>query len=141
MLNFLHRSAKRHPSSDVLQALIAAGLPGGPELSTLGIVHAHGRYAGRKVHYFRVFEPRPVAVGGAQDSAGYTYDELTARPDLVLRAGFIEQDGTVVIYAQERVPSTTVPRREPTDRLAHADDERFVFPITRRYRLAGEWLQ
>jgi hypothetical protein len=58
----------------------------------------------------------------------------------VLRAGFIERDGTVVLFPQPPALDPLIPPRVLADRAAHADDERFVFPVARRYWLGGEWL-
>ncbi len=141
MFDFLHRSGMRHPSAAMSRALEADGLPPGTDVSALGVVQSPGRYAGRKVTFVRVFEPKRAAARAVDVFTNYTYDDLNAHPDLVLRAGFVERDGTVVIYSRPPALEAVVPPREPADRADHADDERFVFPIERRYRLGGEWLR
>lgn len=130
MFDFLHRSGMRTASDGILRSLETAGLPAETDLSALGVVESHGRYAGRKVTYWRAFDPKR-AVGQAVDVfTGYTYQDLNAHPDLVLREGFAEQDGTVVLYSRSPALDAAVPLREPADRAAHADVDRFIFPNT-----------
>ena len=128
MFNFLHRSGLRSPSAALRRALEADGLPPGTDVSTLGVVESSHRYAGRKVTAFRVFDPKRAAGRAVDVFTGHTYQDLNAHLDLVLRAGFIDQDGTVVIYTRSPAQDAGVPRRERADRAAHADDERYVFP-------------
>src|SRR6476661_2061239 len=58
MFNFLHRSGRQSASSAVLSALGAEGLPPGTDVSGVGAVEAHGRFAGRKVTYVRIFDAK-----------------------------------------------------------------------------------
>jgi hypothetical protein len=130
MFDFLHRSGMRSPSAAIRRALQADGLPPGTDVSALGVVTSRGKYAGRKVTFFRVFDPRRAAAQAVDVSTDSTYQDLNAHLDLVLRAGFVEQDGTVVIYSRSPALEAAVPPRERADRAAHAGDERFVFPDT-----------
>ena len=126
MFDFLRRSGMQCPSGAVFRALEAQGLPPGTDISALGVVRSLGRFAGRKVTYLRVYDPRRAATRVANVFTKFTYQDLDAHPYLVLRAGFIEQDGTVVTYAQSPALDAAVPLREPADRAAHAEDERPV---------------
>ena len=130
MFDFLRRSGMRSPSGAILRALEADGLPPGTDLSALGVVTSRGNYSGRKVTYFRVFDPARAAARSVDLLARHAYQDLDAHPDLVLRAGFVERDGAVVILSRATAPDAPVPTRERADRAAHAGDERFVFPDT-----------
>jgi hypothetical protein len=115
MLNFLHRSGTRSPSPAILRALEANGLPSGTDASTLGVVESPGRYAGRKVTNFRVFDPARAAERSVDVFTNYTYQDLNAHLDLVLKSGFIEQDGAVVMYSRSSAPDAAAPPRVPAD--------------------------
>jgi hypothetical protein len=108
MFDFLRRSGgMRSPSAAMSRALEADGLPPGTHASALGVVESRGPYAGRKVTYFRAIDlvdPRRAAVDGVDLVTRCTYKDLDTHPELVLRAGFTERDGTIVINA--RVGST-----------------------------------
>lgn len=131
MFDFLRKSGMRSPSAALRRALEADNLPPGTDISGLGVVESPGTYAGRKVSYFRVFDPQRAADRTVDVFSANTYQDLNAHLDLVLRAGFIERDGTVVIFSRSPAPVAAVPRREPADRAAHADVERFVFSGSR----------
>ena len=128
MFDFLRGSGMRSPSAAILRALEADSLPPGTVVSTLGVVQSRGTYSGRKVTYIRVFDPKRAVAQGVDVLTQHGYQDLNAHPDLVLRAGFIERDGRVVLYARPPGPAAEAPPREPADRAAHADDERFVAP-------------
>ena len=130
MFGFLRKSGLRRPSAAIVRALEADGLPPGTDVSELGVVTSRGKYAGRMVRFFRVFDPRRAAAQAVDVSTDHTYQDLDAHPDLVLWAGFVEQNGTVVIYSRSPALDAVVPSRERADRAAHAGDERFVFPDT-----------
>jgi hypothetical protein len=105
MFDFLRRTEVHTPSETLTQALSASGLPAGTGESTLGVVESRGSYSGRKVTYFRVFDQarvksESVDVYKKRLFPGAAYAVLDAHPELVLRAGFREQDGAIVIYAQ-----------------------------------------
>ena len=137
MFDFLRRSGLRSPSAALRGALEAEGLPPGTDVSALGVVESRGTFAGRKVTYFRVFDPR-LAAGRAVDVfSRFTYQDLGAHLDLVLRTGHVERDGRIVLSplphatvmaAPGPSPDGHVPAREPADRADHVDDERVVFP-------------
>ncbi len=127
MFDFLRRSGMRTPSAAMRRALEADGLPPGTDISALGVVEERGRSSGRQVTYFRVFDPKRAAALAVNVFTNYTYQDLNAHLDLVLRAGFIERDGTVVVHSRTPASDAAIPIREPADRAAHTDDERFVF--------------
>jgi hypothetical protein len=124
MFGFKRKSGVRSPSAALRRALESDGLPAGTDAAALGVVESRDRYAGRTVTYFRVFDPAR-ATARSVDVRGY--DDLEAHPDLVLRAGHIEQDGAVVIGWRAAAADAASPTRERADRGAHGDDERYVF--------------
>jgi hypothetical protein len=111
-------------------AIQAHDLPSNVDVSTLAMVEQRGRYAGRTITYFRVFNPTQVAAHAPDVATRLSYADLESRPELVLCAGMLEQDGTVVM-THVPVARLEVPQRQAADRAAHADDERFVFPPSR----------
>ncbi len=126
MVGFRRSSGQRSPSAAICRALEADGLPPGIDrASALGVVKSRGRYSGRKVTYFRVFDPARAAERELEVRA---FGDLDAHPDLVLRAGHTEQDGTVVVTWRAPALDAATPVRERADRAAHEGDERFVFP-------------
>ena len=126
MFGFRRRSGQWSPSAAICRALEADGLPPGIDrASALGVVESRGRYSGRKVTYFRVFDPAPAT---ERELDVRSFEDLEAHPDLVLRAGHIEQDGTVMIKWRAPALDAATPVRELADRAAHGGDERFVFP-------------
>jgi hypothetical protein len=103
MFDFLRRSGVQRPSDAIRQALEASELPAGLDVATLGVVELRGPYSGRTVTFLRVFDQVRAATEAADvfDKhffPGHAYRCLDAHPELVLRAGFREQDGAVVIY-------------------------------------------
>jgi hypothetical protein len=100
MFDFLRNSGMRAPSAALRQALAADGLPAGVHVAQLGVVGSRGSYAGRSVTYIRVFDPASAARRAVDVSSWHAYKDLNAHLDLVLRAGFVEKDGTVVLYAR-----------------------------------------
>lgn len=103
MFDFLRRSHVQRPSEGMRHALEASGLPAGTDVAALGVVELRGHYAGRTVTFFRVFDQVRAAtehedVFTKQMFRGRAYSTLDAHPELVLRAGFREEDGAVVIY-------------------------------------------
>jgi hypothetical protein len=60
--------------------------------STLRMVEQPGQYAGRKVMYFRVFDPAATDAGGRTVRQFDDLDDVTS-----LRQGHTEGDGTVVL--------------------------------------------
>ena len=121
MFHFFHRSQSRDPT--IRQALAQAGLPSATDAAGLGVLERHGSYAGRRVKFFRAFDATRAAARGIQVQA---FTDLDAHQDLVLGSGHVEREGIVVVNRrpeQDQMLST----REPADRSAHADDERFMF--------------
>ena len=130
MFDFLRRSGLRSPSAAMRRALEASGLPAGTDVSTLGVVETRGKYSGRTVTFVRVFDPKLAAARAVDVSARTADQDLNGHLDLVLRAGIVEQDGTVVLFSQSPAADPAIPSRAGADRAEHADDERFVFPDT-----------
>lgn len=137
MFDFLRKSGLRRPSDAIRRALEADGLPSGTDVTQLGVMESRGNYAGRKVTYFRVVDPTRAAAHGADVFTGLAYRDLDAHPDLVLRTGFVEREGTVKITARDSTVKitarpasldTAVFTRERADRSKHGDDEKVVFP-------------
>jgi len=130
MFDFMRRSSPQSPTTAIRHALREDGLfSAGGESVALSVVESRGRYAGRTVRYFRVFDPARSSTRGLNIRS---YQDLSAHPSLLLRTGHVEEDGSVII--DHRVPSldATIPVRERADRTAHPGDERFVFPGTFR---------
>jgi hypothetical protein len=142
MFDFMRRSSPQSPTTAIRHALKDDGLfSAGGESVALSVVESRGRYAGRTVRYFRVFDPARTSTRGLNIRS---YQDLSAHPSLLLRTGHVEADGSVII--DHRVPSldeaivpsldaaivpsldAAIPVRERADRSAHSDDERFVFP-------------
>jgi hypothetical protein len=142
MFDFMRRSSPQSPTTAIRHALKEDGLfSAGGESVALSVVESRGRYAGRTVRYFRVFDPARTSTRGLNIRS---YQDLSAHQNLVLRTGHVEADGSVII--DHRVPSLdeaivpsldeaivpsldeAIPVRERADRSAHSDDERFVFP-------------
>jgi hypothetical protein len=125
VFEFWSRSGVRAPSTAMRRALEVDGLPAGiDQSSTLSTVELRGKYAGRGVTYFRVFEATRIAESGVSVRA---YGDLDAYPTFVLRAGRIEKDGSIVITARSAGLDAPVPQRQTTDRAGHGDDEHIVF--------------
>lgn len=129
MFDFLRKPGVRSPSAAIRRALEADGIPPA-DIATLSVAELPGVYAGRKVTYFRVFDPQRAADANVDVSTKDAYRELGAHLDLVPREGFIEHDGIVVISAQPHA-NGSVPYRRLAVRAAHADDERYVFAGSR----------
>lgn len=124
MLNPFRKSQPHGPSAALANALGRGALPTGVQPTTLAVVDQAGSYSGRKVSYFRVFDPAVIAERGVRVR---DFRDLDAHPDLVLGSGHVESDGAVVLAKTDRpdLPATSV--RSTADRSVHADDEQFVF--------------
>jgi len=130
MFDFMRRSSPQSPTTAIRHALKEVGLfSAGGESVALSVVESHGRYAGRKVHYFRVFDPARTSTRGLTIRS---YQDLSAHPSLLLRTGHVEEDGSVIIDHRDPSLDAAIPIRERADRAAHPGDERFVFPETFR---------
>ena len=131
MFGFLKRSGTSSTAAAIRRALSSVDLPPGLDLAGLGVVESRGSYSGRKVTYFRVFDPRQAS---GQSGKRLRYEDLEGRRELVLWAGHVEGDGTVVINQaltdaarhQASGADPNGPGRAPADRTAHPDDTRFV---------------
>ena len=125
MFSLFRKSQPRQLTAAMTQALVSDGLPPGMQLSTLSVVLQHGSYSGRRVSYFRIFDPIRVAERGLQVQA---FTDLDAHPDLVLGSGHIEADGSIVLSKRQKRQVTDTPIRSEANRAAHTDDEQIVFP-------------
>ena len=131
MFDFLKRSGTSSTVAAVRRALSSAELPPGLNPTGLGVVESRGSYSGRKVTYFRVFDPRQTS---GLSGKRLRYEDLEGREELVLRAGHVEEDGAVVFNRfltdearhQASGAGPNGPGRAPADRTAHPDDTRFV---------------
>jgi hypothetical protein len=146
MFDFLRKPGMRRPSRAVRRALATHDLPPGTNRSELGVVERRATYGGREVTLIRVFDPAQAVRRGVNVFTEQTYEDLNPHLDLVLSAGHIEQNGTVILdgprhvsvkTARRPAPDPAVPNRAPADRSAHADDERYVFPDTDQARKAA----
>jgi hypothetical protein len=135
MLGFLKRSGSNSTVAAVQRALTAANLPAELDLAKLNVVELPGAYAGRKVTYFRVVDPRQVDGRVGKPGKRLSYQDLEPHSALVLGAGYVEEDGTVMLNRvvtqdagahQTSAVGTSIPSRAPANRAAHPDDERFV---------------
>jgi hypothetical protein len=104
MFKFFNRSQSRYPT--IREALVQSGLSAAGDPNRLTVLEKHGQYSGRRVNFFRAFEP--------------------GQQDLVLRTGHVEHEGLVVVDSRPK-PEGAVPFRELANRATHADDERLVF--------------
>lgn len=125
MFNKFRKSQSHQPTAAIAQALTSDGLPPGMDPSTLSVLQQSGSYSGRKVSYFRVFDPVRTAERNVKVQ---DFGDLDAHPELVLGSGHLEQNGAVVLTRQDRTHSSGAFARSEADRATHGDDERFVFP-------------
>lgn len=121
MFNILHRSAAR--SSTLHQTLVGAGLLATTDTDALTVLEQRGSYSGRRVTFFRAFNPARASAAAVRVRA---FADLDAHQELILGSGHVERDGMVVLNSQPR-QSHAVLIRQPADRAAHADDQRLVF--------------
>lgn len=130
MFGFMRRSGARAPSAALRRAIEVDGLPPGiGHASELAAVESRGRYAGRTVTYFRLFEPARAAELGLSVRA---FGDLDTHPQLVLRSGRIEADGSIVITERAPLPDRAAPSRERAARSGRGDDEHLVFGADHR---------
>ena len=104
MFNFFNRPQLRYPT--IRQALVQAGLSAAGDSARIAVLEKHGQYAGRRVNFFRAFEP--------------------GHQDLLLRSGHVEPEGNVIVDSVS-APEGAMPVRERANRADHADDEHLVF--------------
>ena len=125
MFSVFKRSHLQQPTATMARALADEGLPPGMHPTTLRVVEQQGSYAGRRVKYFRVFDPVRANERTVQVRV---FGDLDAHSELVLGSGHVEQDGAVILSRRERTPASTASARHQADRAAHGDDTRFVSP-------------
>jgi hypothetical protein len=104
MFNFFNRPQLRYPT--IRQALVEAGLSAAGDSARIAVLEKHGQYAGRRVNFFRAFEP--------------------GHQDLLLRSGHVEPEGKVILDGVSG-PEGATPVRERANRADHTDDEHLVF--------------
>jgi hypothetical protein len=125
MFRLILNSRPRRPTPAMAAALMSDGLPPGMQPSTLAVVEEHGTYSGRRVNYFRVFDPIRVAERGLQI---HRFTDLDRHPNLILGSGHLEHDGSVVLSKRGKPHPAETPTRSEANRSAHPDDEQIVFP-------------
>ena len=126
MFNVFRKSHPHQPAAALAQALVGGGgLLSGMDPATLAVVEQRASYSGRRVSYFRVFDPVRVAECGVDIRV---YGDLDAHPELVLGSGHVEQDGAVILTRRDPTQPASTLVRSQADRSAHADDEQVVFP-------------
>ena len=125
MFSVFKRSHLQQPTATIARALAGQGLPPGMDPRTLRVLEQQGSYAGRRVKYFRVFDPLRATERAVQVRA---FTDLDAHAELVLGSGHVERDGAVVLSRREPRPASTTYARREAVRAAHGDDEQFVFP-------------
>jgi hypothetical protein len=57
-------------------------------------------YSDRRVTLFRVFDPKRAAARAVDVLADSAYEDLNAHLDLIVRTGYIDQDGTAAVFAR-----------------------------------------
>jgi hypothetical protein len=124
MFSFMRRSAARRPSKAIRRALERDGLPPGiGSASTLRVVEFRGRFSDREVTHIRIFDPVRVAEHALNVRS---FRDLDTCPDMVIRAGHIETNGSVFITRKE-VGRDAEPRlRTAADRATRSDDAHLV---------------
>jgi hypothetical protein len=125
MFRFFGKSQPRHLSTAITQAIAKAGLPSGMQAASLSVLEEHGSYSGRRVTYFRVFDPVRVSERSLQVRA---FADLDGHPELILGEGHVEQKGDVVLTRHDNPYMPSAFSRTDAVRADHADDEQFVFP-------------
>jgi hypothetical protein len=121
MFKFLSRSAARYPT--IRQTLATAGVPSAADPAGLTVLERMGSYSGRRVNFFRAFDPTRAEARAIQV---HTFRDLDTHQELVLGSGHVENEGLVMLDGRPEAEHI-VPPRELADRAEHTDDERFVF--------------
>ena len=125
MLRFFRRSQSNHPGRLLTQALRRTGMAAGVDPAMLSVVQQSGSYSGRRVTYFRVFDPtRNIE----RSAVIRQYTDLDSCPELVVASGHIERGGDIVLSTRESINPPVRTERLGADRSVHADDEAIVFP-------------
>lgn len=125
MFSVFKRSHLQQPTTGMARALVDQGLPPGMDPATLSVVEQQGLYAGRRVTYFRIFDPIRATERAVQVRA---FRDLETHSELVLGSGHVERNGAVILSRREQTPAATPYARREADRADHRDDERVVFP-------------
>ncbi len=129
MLSFLRlrlrKSNPRDPTAAIRQALASDGRRPGMDPATLVVLQMPGSYSGRRVTYFRAFDPVRAAEAAVQVRV---FDDLDTHQELVLGSGHVEQNGDVALVRSEAARPSAAPARAQANRADHGDDEWFVFP-------------
>lgn len=125
MFRLILNSRPRRPTPTMAAALISGGLPPGMQPSTLSVVEQKGSYSGRRVSYFRVFDPIRVAERGLEIRC---FTDLDRHPNLIVGSGHVEADGNIVLSRGAKPHPAEAPIRSEANRSAHPDDEQIVFP-------------
>jgi hypothetical protein len=118
---FLNRSTPRYPT--IRQTLALAGVPSAAEPAKLTVLERMGSYSGRRVNFFRAFDPARAAASSVLVAA---FRDLDEHEDLLVGSGHVEHEGLVMLDGRPEAEGAA-PTRSPADRSGHADDERFVF--------------
>jgi hypothetical protein len=105
MFKLFNRSQRRRYPT-IREALVQSGLSAAADPNRITVLEKHGQYSGRRVNFFRAFEP--------------------GHQDVLLRTGHVEPEGLVVVDSRPE-PEGAAPARELANRATHADDERLVF--------------
>jgi len=124
MFGLFRRPAPRPLTPAIEYAIEKDGLtPDVSNPSLLRMVESNGRYSGRKVTYFRVFDPTSSAQRALGIQRYQDFDVFTGR---ILRSGHVERDGTVVLTGPVIVRPAETPIRTQADRTEHANDAHIV---------------
>jgi hypothetical protein len=115
--------SKRSRYPTIRQTLALAGVPSAAEPAGLTVLERMGTYAGRRVNFFRAFDPARATARAIQI---HVFRDLDAHQDLVLGSGHVEHEGLVMLDGRPEAEGAT-PTRALADRAVHADDDRFVF--------------
>jgi hypothetical protein len=121
VFKFLHRSTPRYLT--IRQTLAQAGVRSAADPAGLTVLEKMGSYSGRRVNFFRAFDPNGAA---ARAIPVQVFRDLDTHQELVLGSGHVENEGLVMLDGRPEAEHATPPR-ELADRAAHTDDERFVF--------------
>jgi hypothetical protein len=104
MFHVFRRSQPR--DSTIRLALVNAGFSAASDRTRVAVLEHGAQYSGRRVTFFRAFEP--------------------GHQDVLLASGHVERDGVVMVN-RLREPPDYIAARVPANRANHADDERIVF--------------
>jgi hypothetical protein len=121
----VHRSSPAQAISPTLKhALTLVAAPSGVAPDSLRVLTTRGRYAGRNVRYFRVFDR---LLASQRDLSIRGFRDLDPYPELVVGAGHTERDGAIAVTGRVAAAEGPAPLRERADRAVHQDDEHLVF--------------